>query len=80
MSEHGVVLFHTTSAVMKAEKLLVKKGFAIKLVPPPRQFSSDCGIAIRFDWAQQDGVRAELESAGLETAGIHRIGAAWGSR
>ena len=73
MSDHGVVLFHTTSAVMRAEKLLAKKGFVIKLVPPPREFSSDCGIAIRFDWGQRDGITAELDSAGLETAGIHHV-------
>ena len=45
MSEYGVVLFYTTSSVMAAEKKLVKEGFIIKLIPTPRQFSSDCGIS-----------------------------------
>ena len=27
MTEYGVLMFHTTSSVMKAEKVLVKKGF-----------------------------------------------------
>ena len=54
MTEYGVVLFHTTSSVMRAEKLLAKEGYTVKLVPTPRQFSSDCGIALRFDWHQQE--------------------------
>ncbi len=73
MSKYGVVLFHTTSSVMKAEKLLARKGYAIKLVPPPREFSSDCGIAIRFDWERCDAIKTELESARLETAGLHEM-------
>jgi len=71
MIQYGVVLFHTTSAVMRAEKLLIKGGFAIKLVPVPRQFSSDCGIAIRFDWSQYEALKSTLEKAGIEYAAIH---------
>lgn len=70
MTRYGVVLFHTTSAVMRAEKLLVKKGCAIKLIPTPRQFSSDCGIAMRFDWDSRELVGAALEEAGLEPEGV----------
>jgi hypothetical protein len=73
MSELGVVLFHTTSAVMRAEKILQKNGIAIKLIPTPRQFSSDCGLAIRFDWQDQARVRVLLEQTRVETAGIHAL-------
>ena len=71
--KYGVVLFHTTSSVMKAEKLLVKKGFTIKLIPVPREFSSDCGLSLRFDWDQRDTVSAELTTAGVESMGIHQM-------
>ena len=50
MTQYGVVLFYTTSAVMRAEKLLTKGRHFIKLIPTPRQFSSDCGIALRLEW------------------------------
>ena len=66
MTQHGVVLFHTTSAVMRAEKLLVKEGCAIKLIPTPRQFSSDCGIALRFDWSHLQQVQSSLEENKIE--------------
>jgi len=75
MTRFGVVLFYTTSAVMRAEKLLGKGGFLIKLIPTPRQFSSDCGIAMRFDWDNRDRVEAALKEAGLESAGVFPLDA-----
>jgi len=66
MKQFGVILFHTTSAVMRAEKLLVREGYSIKLLPTPRQFSSDCGIALRFDWNQHEQVKSILDEAKVE--------------
>lgn len=71
MTSFGVALFHTTSAVMRAERVLQKSGITVKLIPTPRQFSSDCGMAVRFAWQEQERVRSSLEQAHVETAGIH---------
>ena len=71
MTQYGVVLFHTTSAVMRAEKLLVKEGFSVKLIPTPRQFSSDCGIALRFDWSCCEQVKSLLGDAKVELNAIY---------
>ena len=65
-----IVLFHTSSAAIRSEKILLKSGLTVKLVPTPRQFSSDCGIALRFEWNQEAHVRQLLESAGVNTAAI----------
>ncbi len=70
----GVVLFYTTSAVLRAEKKLAGSGLAVKLIPTPRQLSSDCGLALRFDWSQAGRVRALLEAAQLEFQAVKRIG------
>lgn len=70
---YGVVLFHTTSAAMQAEKLLVKAGLKVKLIPTPRQFSSDCGISLRFDWEQKEQVESLLKSSKVDIASIHRL-------
>jgi len=69
----GVVLFHTTSAAIRAEKVLKRAGLAVKLIPTPRQFSSDCGIALRFHWTEAGRARALLNEAAVETAGIERM-------
>jgi len=73
MSMQGVALFHTTSAALRAEKVVLKASIAGKLVPTPRQFSSDCGIALRFDWSQVDQVQAALETARVEIASVHPL-------
>ena len=70
---YGVVLFHTNSAALKAEKILLKKGLKIKLIPTPREFSSDCGVALRFDWRDEPRTTALLELARVETASIQAM-------
>ncbi|MBM3175849.1 MAG: DUF3343 domain-containing protein [Chloroflexi bacterium] len=73
MSEYGVILFHTTSSAMKAEKILKQGGFEVKLIPTPRQFSSDCGISLRFTWEQAGAVRMLMEAAGAEVDAVHPL-------
>ena len=68
---YGVVLFHTTSSAMHAEKLLVKEGFTIKLIPTPREFSSDCGIALQFEWSYFEQVKSMLNAAKVEFDAMH---------
>lgn len=66
MSRFGVAIFSTTSSVMQAEKALLMAGVEIKLIPTPREFSSDCGISVRFDWTAADNVRNILGDLGIK--------------
>jgi hypothetical protein len=70
---YGVVLFHTNSLALRAEKILLKEGISNKLIPTPREYSSDCGIALRFAQHEESRVRKLLESAGVEMAAIHSM-------
>jgi len=70
-SAYSVVLFHTNSAVLRAEKILLREDFSIKLIPVPRHLSSDCGIALRFDRSAETRVREILEVAGVPIDSIH---------
>ncbi len=71
--EYGVVLFHTNSAALRAEKILLQHGFLIKMIPTPREFSSDCGVSLRFEWGEEARVRRLLESARVEIGSLHRV-------
>ena len=71
--QHGVVLFYGIQGALRAEKVLQRVELAIKLVPTPRQFSSDCGVALRFDWPIGDQVREELSAAKVEFDRIHLL-------
>lgn len=70
---NGVILFHTTAMAMKAEKALTRAGYQVTLVPTPRQFSSDCGIAVRFTIVSKEIIIEVMEKNGVETAGLHEL-------
>ena len=73
MNDFGIVLFFTTSGVMRAEKLLTTQGLPIKLTTVPRQYSSDCGIAVRFEWNDHAKVESILSNSSVEIQGIHHL-------
>lgn len=48
--QKGYILVWTTFSAFESQKILQKEGgFYIKLVPTPREYSSDCGIAVYFE-------------------------------
>ena len=71
MNDYGIVLFYTSSAALRGEKIVTRAGLKAKLVPTPRHLSSDCGIALRFDWPAADAVRRALQEAHVPVEGIH---------
>lgn len=71
---NGVILFHTTAMAMKAEKALTREGLQVTLIPTPREFSSDCGIAIRFAWSLAEAIKPALENAGVDVQSIQKMG------
>jgi hypothetical protein len=73
MIEYGVILFHNSSSAMQAEAVLTRAKLAVKLIPIPRELSSDCGIALRFDLYLKNEVCAILENKHVEIAGQHTI-------
>jgi Protein of unknown function (DUF3343) len=73
MVKFGVILFDTNSSVMKAEAVLLRGKQPIKLIPTPRELSSDCGISIRFDWDQKSQVELLLEQARVDFSGLHPL-------
>jgi hypothetical protein len=63
---YGVVLFFGTQGALRAEKVLKKAGHEVKLIPTPRQLSSDCGVALRFPWLEFKQVHDFLTSAHVD--------------
>jgi hypothetical protein len=68
-----VVLFYSMSGALRAEKLLKGDAVNIKLIPVPRQLSSDCGVCIRFERYDEDLVRQRLVEGKVEIQGIYEI-------
>jgi hypothetical protein len=70
-SGQTVALLHSTSHAIRAEKLLRTAGVACKLIPTPRELSSDCGICVRFDTRDTAKVKSLLAKAGMERIEVH---------
>lgn len=64
--EYAVILVYSTSHAMHIEKLLGQRGIACKMIPVPRQISSDCGVCIRIPRAHAEAARETVEAAGIE--------------
>lgn len=64
-------LFNSISLVMLAARRIEKKGLPCKVVPIPREFSSDCGVCIRTDVMDEAGVRSLLSGAGLAVSSAY---------
>jgi hypothetical protein len=73
MAEYSVVLFHSTAHAIRGETVLQRAGFRIKMIPTPRQLSSDCGMALRFDREAAAQVAEILKGNRVPINGIHDI-------
>ena len=71
--EHSVVLFHSITGTLQAEKRLKENGIATKLIPVPRQLSSDCGVCLRFRREDEVEVKKALEDDRIGIQGIYPI-------
>lgn len=71
--QYRVVLFQSTSGVLRAEKLAKGAALKVKLIPVPRHLSSDCGVCLRCESADVHRVRSILDAAGVEFDGIRPL-------
>ena len=58
----GYLLFFTTASAFESEALLKNLDVRFKLTPTPREFSSDCGIAIYFEVADITLIESALHT------------------
>jgi hypothetical protein len=72
-TDYGCVTFETTQSAIRAEKALKGAGYFVKLIPTPRELSADCGVCIRFAWAQRAEVERALAAAGVAAASVARL-------
>jgi len=59
-TQYYVVLFDSVSHAMKAEKILKTRGVVHKIIPVPKEISSDCGVCIRFEKDSVDEITSAL--------------------
>ena len=70
---YAVILVHSTSYAIRAEKILHQAGIESKLIPVPRHLSSNCGVCLRIERTDAEPARQSLEDANVEIDGIHHL-------
>ena len=67
----GLISFFGSYHAIRAETMLQRGGFAAQLVPGPKELSPNCGVALRFEYAQRDQVLAVLAAKNVKIDGVH---------
>jgi hypothetical protein len=71
--QYTVILLHSTSHAIHAERLLNRAGIPSKMIPVPRHISSSCGVCIRVGRPDREAAQRVLQVAGVEIEGTHDI-------
>ena len=70
---YAVILVHSTSYALRTENVLANAEILCKLIPVPRQLSSDCGVCVRILQHHEQPALQALAEAGVEIEGLHRV-------
>ncbi len=70
---YGVVLVPSTSHAIRAEQVCHRAGLKVKLIPTPRQLSSNCGTALRFAWPEREAMEKALCENKVDYEGVHLV-------
>jgi len=67
----GLISFFASHHAIRAEKVLRTAGHAAELVPGPKELSPNCGVAVRFVYAERDAALALLGDHHVKVDAVH---------
>ena len=67
----GLISFFASHYAIRAEFVLKRHGLAAQLIPGPKELSPNCGVALRFDYAQRENALAALAAKNVRIDGVH---------
>jgi len=67
----GVATFFGSHHALRAESVLKKAGYAVRLVPGPREISPHCGVALRFSYARSEEAACLLRESSVQFEAVH---------
>lgn len=68
-----VITFSSVHFVIKAEKLLTSNGIKCRLIPTPRQLSSDCGMALEVQDEDLKEINSLLKDSSCTYLSVNKI-------
>ena len=67
----GLISFFGSHNALRADAVLRRSGFSSKLVPGPKELSPNCGVAVRFSYAQREPALTLLAEKKVQIEEIH---------
>jgi len=67
----GLISFFASHHAIRAETVLTRNGLEAKLIPGPKDLSPNCGVALRFQYAERENVVTLLAAKSVRIDGIH---------
>jgi len=78
LKEECILVFQTTHRTLQAENILRKEKIKIKIILKPRSITTDCGLAIRFNYEDKDIIFKIIKNNNLSIMGIYgKSGEGW---
>ena len=65
-AELCIVTFTTTHGALRAERAAKEAGFRVRMIPVPREISSDCNMGMEASIEDMERLRSLLASRGIE--------------
>jgi hypothetical protein len=73
VQQYSVILVWSSSHAIRIEHVLNQAGIASKLIPTPRQWTSDCGMSVRVKREDADAARKAMDNAWAEYESIREL-------
>lgn len=67
----GLISFFASHHAIRAETVLQRSHLAAQLIPGPKELSPNCGVALRFYYAQRENVLAVLAAKSVRIDAVH---------
>jgi putative Se/S carrier protein len=67
----GLISFFGSYHAIRAETVLKRAAFAVRLIPGPKELSPNCGVALRFEYARRTDALALLAEHRVQIDGVH---------
>ena len=64
--DRGILVFESTSEVIRAETVLKTEGWKIRVMGPPPEIRTGCDLVIEFPLIEELNILRTLEAAGVE--------------
>lgn len=67
----GVITFFSSSHALHGEAVLKAAGYAVELIPGPKDISPNCGVAISYEYSVTAEIQELLVSKGVTYEACH---------